>query len=162
MRDDSEDQIGGGAAEGLELDRFLPYRLAVLAHGVSRALSEIYRERFQLTIPEWRVIANLGRHAPTSANRLAERGSMDKTKVSRAVARLVESGLVTRESDPHDNRLLVLRLSEKGAQVYREIAPLALAWESQFLETLDAEERAVLNRALDKLQARADALREGE
>lgn len=154
-------QTGEGGDDALRLDAFLPYRLAVLAASVSRALSTIYRDRFDLTIPEWRVVANLGRHQPTAANRLAELGAMDKAKVSRAVSRLVAAGLVTRTPDSRDNRQIVLRLSAEGARVHREIAPLALAWEEELLAVLDAEERAVLDRALDKLQRRAEDLRAG-
>jgi len=149
----------GEREDALELERFLPYRLAVLAHTVSGALSTIYRDRFDLTIPEWRVLANLGREEPSSSNRLAERGSMDKAKVSRAVARLTEAGLITRETDPRDNRLIVLKLSAQGRAVYARIAPLALAWEADLLAGLAAEERAALDSALAKLQARAEALK---
>ncbi|MEQ8603507.1 MAG: MarR family transcriptional regulator [Marivibrio sp.] len=148
-----------GKDDALVLERFLPYRLAVLAHTVSGALSTIYRDRFDLTIPEWRVLANLGREEPSSSNRLAERGSMDKAKVSRAVARLTEAGLITRETDSRDNRLIVLRLSKRGRSVYQRIAPLALAWEADLLEGLGDEERAALDAALAKLQARAEALK---
>lgn len=153
-------RIAAAETEGLALDRFLPYRLAVLAHAVSRALSDIYRDRFGLTIPEWRVIANLGRHEPMSSNRIAERGSMDKAKVSRAVSRLVQAGLVTRETDNRDNRLIVLRLSTEGRRVYHDIAPLALAWEEDLMDCLSEDEKTALDAALSKLQARAEELRE--
>ncbi|MCR9218878.1 MAG: MarR family transcriptional regulator [Alphaproteobacteria bacterium] len=148
------------AAGALELDRFLPYRLAVLAHEVSRALSSIYRDRFGLSVPEWRVIANLGRHQPMSSNRIAELGSMDKAKVSRAVARLVEAGLITRETDARDNRLIVLKLSARGRRIHNKIAPLALAWEAELLDALTPDERESFDRLVAKLQTRAEALRE--
>lgn len=145
----------------LDLDKFLPYRLAVLAHDVSRALSRIYRDEFGIAIPEWRVIANLGRHQPMSSNRIAELGSMDKAKVSRAVARLVDAGLVTRETDPRDNRLIVLRLSAKGRRTYAKIAPKALEWEQEFLSVLSQEDRAALDRILDTLQRQVDQSSDG-
>lgn len=147
-------------AGALELDRFLPYRLAVLAHEVSRALSSIYRDRFGLSVPEWRVIANLGRHQPMSSNRIAELGSMDKAKVSRAVARLVEAGLITRETDARDNRLIVLKLTARGRRIHNKIAPLALAWEAELLDALTPDERESFDRLVAKLQSRAETLRE--
>ena len=48
-------------APALSLDRFLPYRLSVLANTVSAALAGAYASRFGLTIPQWRVIAVLAR-----------------------------------------------------------------------------------------------------
>nr|WP_281413136.1 MarR family transcriptional regulator [Marivibrio halodurans] len=108
-----------------------------------------------MTIPEWRVIANLGRHRSLAANRITELGAMDKAKVSRAVARLVDAGLVARAPDGHDNRLVILSLTEEGERVHHEIGPLALAWEQDLASVLDAEERVVLDRALTKLTERA-------
>ena len=137
--------------EELHLEAFLPYRLSVLDNRVSQALSVIYQERFGLSIPEWRAMAILGRHAPLSSNQVAERGSMDKAKVSRAVARLLERELISRETDPRDNRLLILKLSQKGRRIYSKIAPLALNWEADLVSCLDAEEQAVLNKIIDKL-----------
>ena len=142
------------AKEELHLEAFLPYRLSVLDNRVSQALSEIYQERFGLSIPEWRAMAILGRHAPLSSNQVAERGSMDKAKVSRAIARLLERDLISRETDPRDNRLLILKLSQKGRRIYSKIAPLALHWEAELISCLDAEEQAVLNRVIEKLDAR--------
>jgi len=77
--------MGEVAAEAetlLVLEDFLPYRLAVLAHTMSRELSGVYGARFGLSIPEWRILANLGRFGPLYAGELAERSSMDKPKVT--------------------------------------------------------------------------------
>src|SRR3546814_9508084 len=74
----------------LTLERFLPYRLSVITNRISGALSRHYAARFGISIPEWRVIANLGRYPGLSANQVAERSAMDKVTVSRAVARSEE------------------------------------------------------------------------
>jgi hypothetical protein len=42
--------------------------------------------------------------------------------------------------------------------VYREVAPLALRFERDLLEGMDHSERAALDRALDTLTKRAEAL----
>jgi DNA-binding MarR family transcriptional regulator len=75
----------------LELERFLPYRLSVLANTMSAAIAGAYAERFQLSIPEWRVLAVLARAPGLSAAQVAERTAMDKVAVSRAVAALVRA-----------------------------------------------------------------------
>ena len=138
----------------LELDNFLPYRLSVLNNLVSRALAEQYQARFGLSIPEWRVMANLGRAAPLSANEVAERTSMDKVKVSRAISRMHDAGLVKRETDPRDNRMVRLQLSARGKRIYEKIAPMALAWEREFLSVLSESEIAAFDRILGKLDKR--------
>ncbi|WP_246116897.1 MarR family winged helix-turn-helix transcriptional regulator [Denitrobaculum tricleocarpae] len=149
----AEAKTGPGAAE-LQLDSFLPYRLSVLNNMVSRALAEQYQARFGLSIPEWRVMANLGRAAPMSANEVAERTSMDKVKVSRAISRMQSAGLLKRETDPRDHRVSSLKLSARGKRIYDKIAPMALAWEQEFLSVLSEREIAAFDKILAKLDKR--------
>lgn len=144
--------------EALELERFLPYRLSVVTNLVSRAFAQRYETAFGLTIPEWRVVAVLGRYAPASSQEISRRTAMDKAKVSRAVARLVASGLVSRTENPDDHRQNVLTLTARGQSTYREIVPLARAIERDLMEALTVEEVALLDRLLTTLMGRAEAL----
>jgi DNA-binding MarR family transcriptional regulator len=135
----------------LELERFLPYRLSILANTVSQAIAALYGDRFQLTVTQWRVLAVLGRYPGLSAVELAERTRMDKVAVSRAVNQLLAAGRLVRTICPQDRRRSVLKLSSAGRVVYEEVAPLALACEARLLSALSASERAALERILDKL-----------
>ena len=139
----------------LELERFLPYRLSVLSNRLSNAIARCYQERFQLSVTEWRVIAVLGRFPGLSANEVAERTAMDKVAVSRAVARLLESGRLQRDLHDADRRRSVLELSPAGYEIFRAVAPLALAYETALLEALEPQERDMLLALLDKLGANA-------
>jgi len=142
----------------IDLDRFLPYRLSVLSNLVSGAIAAAYRSRFDLSVPEWRVLAVLARHPGLSAAQVAELTRMDAVAVSRAVARLLAAGRLRRRTSRDDRRRSVLTVSGAGAAVYREVAPLALQYERELLGALGAQERAALERALDALTARAQAL----
>ena len=61
----------------LNLDRFMPYRLSVVTNRVSSAIAQHYSQRFNLSIPEWRVIAVLGQNPGLSASQVAERNRVD-------------------------------------------------------------------------------------
>ena len=141
----------GHAHAELDLEHFLPYRLSVLSNRISSAIAREYSQRFALTVTEWRVMAVLGRYPGLSASKVAQRTAMDKVAVSRAVARLLESGRIEREFDDDDRRRSVLRLSEAGYVIYDQIAPLALGFERQMLEGMADEERELLFRLLDRL-----------
>jgi DNA-binding MarR family transcriptional regulator len=145
-------------SDAIDLERFLPYRLSVLSNLVSSAIADAYRRRFGLTIPEWRVIAVLSRHPGLAAAEVADLTRMDAVAVSRAVARLLRAGRLRRAVSPDDRRRSVLSVSPAGAAVYREVAPLALRYERELLETLSRPQRAVLQQALDLLTARAQSL----
>ena len=146
------------ADETLELGRFLPYRLSVVSNLVSKAFARRYETAFGLSIPEWRVMAVLGRYAPASSQDICTRTAMDKAKVSRAVSRLVAAGHVTRRDNPNDQRQNMLALSSKGRGIYQQIVPLARATERAVLESLSPEEVLQLDVLLTKLHDRAEAM----
>jgi DNA-binding MarR family transcriptional regulator len=143
----------------LELDRFLPYRLSVLSNRISQDIAGLYAERFDLGITQWRILAVLGRYPDLSATELAERTAMDKVAVSRAVAALLDAGLLRRRAHGADRRRSRLELSARGYRVYDEVAPLALSYEKRLLDGLSATERSVLLGLLDRLDERERAAR---
>jgi len=135
----------------LDLEHFLPYRLSVLSNRVSQTIAGAYARRFGIGVTEWRVIAVVGRYPGLSANAVAARTAMDKVAVSRAVARLLERGLLQREMHGDDRRRSVLQLSDDGYRIYDEVVPLALDCERRLLEQLSDEERATLHALIDRL-----------
>ncbi len=79
----------------IRLQHFVPYRLAVLAEQISRAVGAVYAGRFSLTRPEWRVLAALGEHGEMAGTDIARFSALDKMAVSRAVASLERSNAAT-------------------------------------------------------------------
>lgn len=142
----------------IELETFLPYRIAVLASVMGTAIASAYVDRYGLTIPEWRVIAVLTRYPGLSAREVAEKSHMDAVAVSRAVNRLLRAGRLRRAIARDDRRRSVLQVSDAGAVVYREVAPMALDFERALIDALPAGDRAMLDRALDVLMQRAENL----
>ena len=126
---------------GVVLEEFLPYRLNVLATLVSNALAKIYRERFGLTIPGWRVIATLGQYQARTARDIALHAVMHKSTVSRVVSTLEERGLVARKPNPADMREELLTLTREGRAVYEALAPEALEFEERVLSALGRTEQ---------------------
>jgi len=145
-------------AEVLVLEDFLPYRLSILSNRVSRAIATRYAKTFDLTIPEWRVIAVLGRRPGLTAKEIAEATEMDKVAVSRAVAKLVDSKRVAARADREDARRQILSLTSQGESVHARIAPIALASEQKLLSALNNDERQQLNGLLDRLLGAAREL----
>lgn len=120
------------------LERFLPYQLAVAASRTSREFAALYRERFGIGIAEWRVVAHLSQAGRVSIREIFDRVDMDKSRVSRAAARLEEAGYVSKERGRTDRRLIELALTEKGHAMMREIAPLAETFERALADRLGA------------------------
>lgn len=144
----------------MQLQQFLPYRLAVLTDAVSAAMAAVYQQRFELSRDEWRLLAALGEHGRIQAAVAAQITTLDKMQASRALRSLEARGLIVREADTADRRHVQVHLLPAGRTLLRQLAPMVLAREAYLLEALDDEERAVLDRALAKLLQRARSLQQ--
>ena len=135
----------------LNLNEFLPYRLSIVTNKVSRLFSNLYSEKFDLTIPEWRIMAVLGQTPRLSADEVCVKTEMDKVTVSRAVTKLLEKKHITRAFSDEDRRRSILELSKSGYGTYSQIVPLAHQFEQQLVRSLSATEIKSLEKLLDKL-----------
>ncbi len=145
-------------ADDLILEKYLPYRLARLSTTVSATVARAYDKAWGLSIPEWRVIAILGRHPGLSAVEVAEQTFLDKVAVSRAVTKLIKAGRIDRQFADADRRRSILNLSEKGREVHDGVAALALKFERELLEGIDPEEVERFDAVMDKLLDKAKRL----
>ncbi|MDR5906727.1 MarR family winged helix-turn-helix transcriptional regulator [Franzmannia qiaohouensis] len=142
----------------LQLEQFLPYRLAHLAERISQSLAQIYAREFELSIAEWRILAWLHQRSSLTASQICELTDMDKARVSRAVKSLGERELLARQRTHRDQRSMRLSLTEAGQALMAEAIPLALAWEGELVDALSGAEYRDLFRLLNKLDARLDQL----
>lgn len=139
-----------------DLERFLPYRLAVAASRMSRQFAERYRAEFGISIPEWRVLAHLSQADSVSVRDIHVRVDMDRPKVSRAAARLEKAGYIAKVENPADRRLVALSLTAKGHDLMRRIVPRALEFQRQLHARLGSE-RQSFEAGLERLLASREA-----
>ena len=147
-------------SSSLVLSEFLPYRIVVLGHLISRRLARAYADE-NITIPEWRVLAVISQADAMAARDVVAKTPLDKMAVSRAVASLEEKALVERQSDPTDKRVAELRLSAEGRALFARVAGLAMDYEARLLATLAPDEQQALLAILAKLEAGAASVSPG-
>ena len=142
----------------LQLESFLPYRLSLLSNAVSGAIAAVYGDKFAISMPEWRIMMILAEYPDISADEVCRRTKIEKSVVSRAVARLLKRHFINREIDEDDRRRSILRLSETGLSVYDEVMPIARDYEAKLLSGLTAEEMETFNAMIDKLLEKASRI----
>ena len=142
----------------LKLDNWIPYQFSYVSNQVSLFLEDLYKSRFGLTVPGWRVMAVLAMHEPLSAKEVAAHTAMDQVQVTRAINHLSSIGMISRRVDAGDRRKVVLRLSQRGGEVYATIAPYARNIEMELLSDLTPDEIATLRALTDKVVAVAKVI----
>ena len=87
-------------------------------------------------------LATIERHGPLTPSQLAERERIQRPTATRILARLEETGLVERVSDPGDKRSSLISASADGRALLRRLRDRKDAYLASRLRTLDADERA--------------------
>ncbi|MBC2670830.1 MarR family winged helix-turn-helix transcriptional regulator [Novosphingobium piscinae] len=131
---------------------FLPYLLTLTAESVSDVFAEEYRERFDLRLPEWRVLAVLGDAGALTQRDLARATLMDKVAVNRACRILEDRALVMRSPNDRDGRSHHLELSDTGRAMHKEMMPAAFAIERRVFADLSEIERRQLRQLLGRVR----------
>ncbi|MGB3166827.1 MAG: MarR family transcriptional regulator [Alteraurantiacibacter sp.] len=144
------------------LARFLPYQLSLASNAVSGRIAMEYRQRWSLSIPEWRVMAVLGDAGAMTQRDLTRRTLMDKVAVNRACKVLEERGLARRQPNEQDGRSHLLELSSEGRAMHAEIMPIALQMEQKLFDGFTADELDLFRALLEKARLQADDLSDGD
>lgn len=147
-------QDNTGFANPGNIKELFVHRLSILANVIGRVAALENHRRFGRSMLDWRLIGLLGLAAPKSLNQLAREANLEKSQASRAVAKLIDSGLIERGSDASDGRGVQLVLSAKGRQLYNRMLPASIERGEAILGALSVKEREALQRMLDKLTRR--------
>src|SRR5262249_26083049 len=77
----------------LHIEDFLTFRLTRLSNALRNNMTNPYLEEFELSLPEWRLLALVARFSPLRFSELTSRSSMDKGQVSRTLRVMTKRGL---------------------------------------------------------------------
>jgi DNA-binding MarR family transcriptional regulator len=130
------------------------WRALLQAHAtLMRRLATDLVEETGLTLGDFDVLMQLtGAGGELRMTELASRVFSSRSALTRRIDRLVEEGLVRRGAADDDARSVVVALTDAGVARLAETLPVHLRGVAQlFIEPLDDEELAVLERALNKV-----------
>lgn len=142
----------------LTLERFAPYRLSRLSNRVSSIIATAYRDKFALTVTEWRIMAVLGEFPDLSGEEVSNKTQIEKSILSRAIQKLLKRHLITRSIDQADRRRQMLQLSALGEEIYDQIVPISLAYEQELMSCFNQTEQKQFSELLDRLSEHAETL----
>lgn len=143
-------------SEPVALDRFLTYRLHVVARLSDRGSGAAYLDDCGISLSDGRCLAAIGSFAPLSVRDLARRANQDMAQASRSAKSLVGLGLVQKVASDRDGRGVVLTLTAAGRPVYRRVIKVIATRNDEIFASLDSRQRELLGGLLDQV---ATALR---
>ncbi len=111
-------------------------------------------------------VYNLGRGTPHFLIAIARMGTatphelsrdlhIDRANTTRAIQKLLDRGLVKKESCPTDARTFRLSLTEKGEEIVPEIKKILIGWMEKLTEGFSEKEIEMTQTLMEKLIANA-------
>ena len=150
----------------MTLDEMLAYRVAMLSGNLSESLYSVYAP-YDLTMPQWRIMATLGTlHSEVSnkeskkdsivsmtAKQLVKATRLDKVTVTRALQQMERHRLIDKRQDTSDGRAVNVTLSTTGQNVYLKILPNVISWQEEKLASITDSEYQIFLKVIDKLMS---------
>lgn len=140
----------------LEKQGFGPYveELEELVRHVSNIIRKRGRDilaDFDLTPPQLNALQYLHNHGNLTIGELGEKMYLACSTATDLIDRMERNDLVERERDPHDRRVVRLRIKEKGYRMLEEVMGSRKRYLASILENVTDDEKRTMVQALKQL-----------
>lgn len=110
------------------------------------------------SLTEARVLLEIGFMEPCIANQLVDKLQIDRSYMSRMIAKLRKEGLLVKESSVLDNRTSLIRLTPKGNALFQQINERSDEQIIRLLGGLSREEIKEIHASMSFIQQKLDRL----
>jgi DNA-binding MarR family transcriptional regulator len=114
--------------------------------------------RFDLTPVQYAALTAIGVQPDIDATRLSQLIALDRSTTGSVLERLEAKALVQRNSSPEDRRIKLLRLSDSGRALLREVEAAVERAQQRIVAPLQPDERKTFLRLLARLVESNNAL----
>ena len=135
---------------------YLTYRLTQISTIAIKAADPVYYQSVGLKVRELRVLRLVHEMPHRTSGELLGMTELDKTLLSKNLAKLEQKGCIKRENDPADSRRQYIDLTEQGERIWQQAEQIGHELEQQMFARLDETEwqqlHQLLNQAWTSLQ----------
>lgn len=145
-------KYGGVDVQTADDDDARAERLLDIAPAIVRAMERELRQQGQRADATHVQILTMLVERPHTVSELAGRQRVSLPSMSKTVQALVERGWIERTAAPHDQRVVIVRLTVSGGDALREARAVLRRWLQRELVALPELERAQLSAGLAVLE----------
>ncbi|WP_350333788.1 MarR family winged helix-turn-helix transcriptional regulator [Coralliovum pocilloporae] len=146
----------GKEAEVERLENVLSFRIISAARAISKTVSDTLAEDYDLGLAEWQVLSVINHDSALSVREIVPRTTLDAVAVSRAARRLTDRKLLKRYDNPADRRLISLKATKKGREMFDMVTRSIAARERAYLKSLSSQDRIRLLNLLTGIEQELD------
>ena len=121
--------------------------LGVILHKVGQTAKEKLQE-YDLNKGQSHILFTLHRHDALSQRELAEMVNMTPPSITAAIRKMERAGYIMRKPDEYDQRVMRLKLTEKGEACIQYVVRVGEEMDALILRGMSTEEKLLLRRLL--------------
>ena len=129
----------------------MPGYLIRRAHQISTAIFAEECGRFDLTAVQYGALSSIAANPGVDATRLSGLIAFDRSTIGGVLERLEVKGWIARDPSPQDRRIKLVRLTQAGATLLRQVEPAIRRVQERLLAPLAPKERVTMVRLLGEL-----------
>lgn len=129
----------------------MPGHLIRRAQQVSTAIFTGECAGFDLTAVQYAALSMIETTPGVDATRLSALIAFDRSTIGGVLERLEAKGWIARDSSPQDRRIKLLRITQDGAALLRQVEPAVRRVQERLLAPLAPRDRATMLRLLGEL-----------
>jgi DNA-binding MarR family transcriptional regulator len=132
----------------------------LLSKGYQRAWSLMREEieQYDLTPPQFGLLAFLWKQDGQTQSELSEKGQIDRTTIGGLIDRLEKIELVERRQHPRDRRAYMIHLTDRGREMEAPLVACSERALARFTKGLNEQEIVELRRMLEILRGDGGSL----
>lgn len=127
---------------------YFGYRMVLAARLFDRRIIDLLKQHGSLTLPQWRVLAQLGLMPTATVRSLADGAAVDRAEVSRVARELAQRGLIERRDNSTDMRSPIFSLTPRGHKLFAEVRKPISRFITKLVENVPAEDLEAADRVL--------------
>lgn len=141
----------------IELEELFTVLTGKISSSINRAVLRGFSgNNIAITTEQWTVLACLWKQDKITQQNLCDLTSKDKPSITRLIDNLEKRDLVTRVSDPHDRRINLIHLTNKGEKLQSKATDVIEKIAKKALSNIEETElnisKAVLKKIISNLE----------
>lgn len=119
-----------------------------------KQISEAFGRRLQdtgITRVQWIALYYVKAKGRISQRDLSNLMNVKDSSAGRLIDRLERDGLIERERNDFDRRVIYIKLTDKGDQLISDLMPIGLRFNDDLLKGIDEQELMIYEKVLNKM-----------
>ncbi len=133
-----------------DLDRCVGY----ITDNAMKNLSEAFGSRLKdskVTRIQWIALYHIQRKGPISQRELSHLMNVQDSSAGRLIDRLERDGMVKRERNLSDRRLIMISLTEAGGILFDSVLPIGALYNQELVKNISEEDLKTFEKVLSQL-----------